>query len=237
LTLLANFALQKTLTDARDPLENTTGSYRAPYLPNFGIQADTEHADFDVHRIFHFSGTYDLPFGAGRQFGANAHGVEEVVLGDWSTNLIATAQDGQPFTVPCSVTTAAGSGCNALLVQGQNPYAGSSVAHFVNAAAFANPAAVTTAGQSDYSPLGGKPTQVSGPPFRRIDISFFKQFHFTERFYSEFRGELFNITNTPNFSNPASLNFSNATSFGQITATRDSPNDPREVQFALKLYW
>jgi hypothetical protein len=237
LTLLTNFAFQKTLTDARDPLEGTTGSYRAPFLPNFGIQADKEHADFDVKSIFHFSGTYDLPFGAGRTFGAHVHGIEQATLGGWSTNFIATAQDGQPFTVACSVTTAAGAGCNALLVPGQSPYANSSVAHFVNAAAFANPAAVTTVGQTDYSPLGGRSTQVAGPPFRRIDISFFKQFNFTERFYSEFRAELFNITNTANFANPSSLNFSNTTSFGQITATRDSPNDPREVQFALKIYW
>ncbi len=237
LTLLTNFAWQKTLTDARDPLEGTTGSYRAPFLPNFGIQADKEHADFDVKRIFHFSGTYELPFGAGRTFGAHAHGVEQATLGGWSTNFIATAQDGQPFTVACSVTTAAGAGCNALLVSGQSPYANRSVAHFVSAAAFANPAAVTAVGQSDYSPLGGRATQVSGPPFRRIDLAFFKRFDFTERFYSEFRAELFNITNTANFANPSSLNFSNTTSFGQITATRDSPNDPREVQFALKIYW
>jgi hypothetical protein len=237
LTLLTNFAWQKTLTDARDPLENTTGSYRAPFLPGFGIQADKEHADFDVRRIFHVSGTYDLPFGAGRTFGAHAHGVEQATLGGWSMNFIAAVQDGQPFTVTCSVTTAAGAGCNALLAAGQNPYAGSSVAHFVNAAAFANPAAVATVGQSDYSPLGGEATQVSGPPFRHLDLAFFKRFNFTERFYAEFRGELFNITNTANFANPSSLNFSNTTSFGQITATRDSPNDPREVQFALKIYW
>lgn len=237
LTLLTNFAWQKTLTDARDPLEGTTGAYRAPFLPGFGIQADKEHADFDVKRIFHFSGTYDLPFGKGRQFGANAHGMEQAVLGGWSTNFIASAQDGQPFTVACSITTAAGAGCNALLVHGQSPYANSSVAHFVNAAAFANPAVVTAVGQSDYSPLGGRATQVSGPPFRRIDLAFFKRFNLTERVYSEFRAELFNITNTANFANPSSLNFSNSTNFGQITATRDSPNDPREVQFALKIYW
>jgi len=237
LTLLANIAWQKTLTDARDPLENTTGSYRAPFLPNFGIQADTERADFDVRRIFHVSGTYDLPFGAERMFGAHAHGAEQAVLGGWSTNFIATIQDGQPLTVACSIITAAGAGCNALLVHGQNPYANSSVAHFVNAAAFANPPVVTTVGQDDYSPLGGGPTQVSGPPFHRLDLSFFKRFHFTERFYSEFRGELFNLTNTANFANPTSLNFSNTTNFGQITSTVDSPNDPREVQFAIKLYW
>jgi len=237
LSLLANFAWQKTISDARDALSNTTGSYRAPYLPNFGISADSELADFNVRRIVHVSGTYELPFGKGRQFAPNAHGAGQLLIGGWNMNFIGTVQDGQPFTVACSVTTAAGSGCNALRVAGQNPYANSSVAHFVNAAAFANPAAVTAIGQTDYTPLGGKATQVSGPPFRRVDMAFFKRIDITERFYSEFRAELFNITNTANFSNPASLNFSNLTNFGQITSTVDSPNDPREVQFALKIYW
>lgn len=237
LTLLTNFAWQKTLTDARDPLSGTTGFYRAPYLPNFGIHADRERADFDARRIFHLSGTYELPFGAGRMFAAHAHGIEQLALGGWSANFVAAVQDGRPFTVGCSVTTAAGMGCNALLVKGQNPYANSSVAHFVNAAAFANPTAVTTIGQSDYSPLGGGPTQVTGPAYRRLDMAFFKRIDFTERVYSEFRAELFNLTNTANFANPTALNFSNATNFGQITSTVDSPNDPREVQFALKLYW
>lgn len=237
LTLLTNFALQKTLTDARDPLSNDTGAYRAPFLPGFGIQADTERADFDVHRVFHMSGTYQLPFGAGRMLDSNAHGLEQALLGGWSTNFLATAQDGQPFTVPCSITTAAGMGCNALLVQGQNPYANSNVAHFINAAAFANPPVVATIGQGGYAPLGGGPTQVTGPSYRRIDMSFFKQINFTESVYAEFRAELFNITNTANFANPTTLNFSNVTNFGQVTSTVDSPDDPREVQFALKLYW
>lgn len=237
LTLLTNFAWQKTMTDARDPLEGTTGGYRAPYLPNFGIQADVEHADFDVRKVFHLSGTYDLPFGKGRMFVTQAEGIVQGLVGGWSMNFLGTAQDGQPFTVACSVTTAAGAGCNALLVAGQSPYAASNVNHFVNAAAFSNPPAVAAVGQTDYSPLGGRPTQVSGPPFRRIDIGVFKQIHFTERFYSEFRAESFNITNTANFANPSSLNFSNLANFGQITATRDSPNDPRQVQFALKFYW
>ena len=236
-TLLTNFVWQKTLTDARAPLENDIGSYRAPFLPGFGITGDKALADFDVRRIFHLSGTYDLPFGPGKAFGSSAHGFERAALAGWSTNFVATAQDGQPFTVPCAVTTAAGVGCNALLVHGVSPYAGSGVAHFVSAAAFANPAAAATIGQSDYTPLGGGPTQVTGPQYRRIDISFFKRFSLTERFYAEFRSEIFNITNTANFANPTSLTFSNTTSFGQITATRDSPNDPREVQFALKIYW
>jgi hypothetical protein len=237
LTFLANFALQKALTNARDPLEGDIGSYRGAFLPGFGIGRDLALADFNAHRVFHFSGTYELPFGVGKRFGSTAHGLNQVLLGGWSTNFIAIVQDGQPFTVACASTTAAGSGCNANLIPGINPYAGSSAAHFLNAAAFTTPASVTVVGQSDYSPLGGGPTQVSGPPFRRLDMSLFKRVTFTERTYAELRAEVFNVTNTANFANPGNLNYNNTTSFAQITSTRDSPNDPRQIQLGLKVYF
>jgi hypothetical protein len=237
ITFLTNFALQKDLTDAREPLEGDIGSYRAPYLPGFGIGRDLALADFNVHRVFHFSGTYELPYGVGKQFGGTANRLTQAVLGGWSTNFIVTAQDGQPLTVACAVTNAAGIGCNANLVPGVSPYAGSSVAHFLNAAAFATPPPVTTIGQSDISPLGGGPTQVTGPPFRRLDMSLFKQFHFPRQTYAEFRAEVFNVTNTPNFANPTTLLYTNTASFAQIVGTRDSPNDPREIQLAVKFYF
>ena len=47
----------------------------------------------------------------------------------------------------------------------------------------------------------------------------------------------FNLTNTPNFSNPSTLNYLNAVSFGKIASIRDNPNDARELQFGLKFYW
>ena len=238
LSLLANFTFAKILTNSRDPLEGAIGGYRAPYLPGFGIGQDYALADFDVRRSLHVSGTYELPFGPGRTFASQSHGLLAQVIGGWNVNWILTIQDGQPFTVGCPNATSTGFGCNALRITGQDPYAGShDVSHFVNAGAFANPSAVTRIGQSDVGPLGGSATQVTGPPFRRFDFSLFKQFKTSETTYLEFRVESFNLTNTPNFANPSSLNFLDTTSFGRITSTRDNPNDPRQVQFGLKFYW
>ena len=104
-----------------------------------------------------------------------------------------------------------------------------------------------TIGQSNYSPLGGAPAQAVGPGFHRMDLSFSKQFQTTERTHLEFRAEIFNITNHPNFNAPGfegngvvaipgSTDFKNA-AFGEIGSTRDAPNDPREIQFALKPYF
>ncbi|MBV9223381.1 MAG: TonB-dependent receptor, partial [Acidobacteriaceae bacterium] len=136
------------------------------------------------------------------------------------------------------IATAAGLGCNALLVPGQDVTAGPhNVDQWLNAAAFASPPVVTSVGQRDYSPLGGSPTQFYGPGFHRLDFSVFKTFPITERTRVEFRSEFFNLTNTPNFAAPAYLDYTNPTTFGKITSTRDGQNDQREIQFALKLYW
>lgn len=70
-----------------------------------------------------------------------------------------------------------------------------------------------------------------------MDLSLFKQFATSERTHLEFRAEFFNITNTPQFANPAFTDFTNTATFGQITSLRDGANDPRQVQFALKFYF
>lgn len=238
LSFLGNFTWQKIRSDAHDPLEGDIGGYRAPFLPGFGIQQDFGLADYDSPRILHFSGSYELPFGSGRKFASSAHGFVNQAIGGWSINWILTIQDGQPFTVGCATGTTTGFGCNALVVPGADIYGGShDVNHFVNAAAFSNPPVATRIGQTDITPLGGSNTQALGPPFRRLDFSLFKQFATTEHTHLEFRAEVFNLTNTPNFSNPSILNFLNTTTFGKITSTRDNPNDAREIQFGLKFYW
>jgi len=95
--------------------------------------------------------------------------------------------------------------------------------------------------------LGAKPGQVPGPGFHRMDFSLFKQFHITERFSTEFRAEFFNILNHPNFNAPnfggngvVAIGGSGDITdphFGEVGSTRDNPYDPRQIQFALKVYY
>ena len=70
-----------------------------------------------------------------------------------------------------------------------------------------------------------------------MDFSIFKRFSITERYQLEFRAESFNLTNTPAFANPSQTNFLDTNNFGRITSTRNNPNDARQIQFALKLYF
>ena len=63
----------------------------------------------------------------------------------------------------------------------------------------------------------------------------------------QFRAQFFNFSNHPNFNQPGfggngvvaiagSLDYTNA-AFGEIGATRNTPNDARRIQFALKFFF
>ncbi|HMF53423.1 MAG TPA: hypothetical protein VK593_03675, partial [Edaphobacter sp.] len=70
----------------------------------------------------------------------------------------------------------------------------------------------------------------------RVDLSLFRRITLVEQTKLELRTEAFNLTNTPNFSAPASgsLNFTSPATFAAITSTRDNS---RQLQFAAKIYW
>jgi hypothetical protein len=220
LSFLATYTLGNPRTNSGDFLggENI-GGLRAQGIAAWSLDNDIRRGGQYVKHALVFSGTYELP-GKGP------------ILGGWHANWLFMAYSGQAQTINCSRTTGATTGCYALLVG--DPYAGShNVEQFYNPAAFANPANVATIGQTDFSPLGGPGTQVTGPPWRQLDVGLAKQFTVSGR-QLEFRAEAFNLTNTPAFNLPGSLNFEDARNFAQITGQR---NNPRIVQLGLKFYW
>jgi len=148
-----------------------------------------------------------------------------------------------------------------VLVAGQSPKLGlhedsSGALHWIgNAAAFSQPCQLgnntpTPTGciaETGSAALGGRPGQIPGPGFHRLDFSLYKSIPFNERISVQFRADFFNILNHPNFNAP---NFSGngvngisnsgtftSSTFGEIGSTRDNPYDPRQIQFALKLYY
>jgi len=80
---------------------------------------------------------------------------------------------------------------------------------------------------------GTQRTICCGPGLEDWDFSVHKRITLTENTYLQFRGEIFNLFNHTNFSNPDG-HFSDGTgSFGRISQA----GDPRLVQFALKLFF
>ncbi len=269
LTFLFAYTWSKAMSDAGDLLNGgSQGGLRAYSVPGLGPKFDYAPADFDLRQVLHFSGGYELPFGKGKRY-LNTGGVTNAVLGGWSTNWIVTMQGGQPLNFGCNTGTTSGTNCNDIRVAGQSPKLGIKT-HIPagdtaprpfwinNAAAFNQPCQLGASGPIPDSPagcaplagaaaLGSKPGQTVGPGFHRLDFSAFKGFQLNERFSLQFRAEMFNILNHPNFNAPnfggngvvAIGGSGNITDphFGEVGSTRDAPYDPRQIQFALKLYY
>jgi hypothetical protein len=233
----ANYTYSENWTDGQT-IGGGNGYYRGNLVPGLGIKYDYARSQYDIPQVFHFSGGYALPIGKGHSFLGNSKGVADQLVSGWKTNFIVTLQDGYPFNIGCTAQTFASGtaqACDADVVPGVNRYAGPhNVNQWLNAAAFTNPPVATAIG--DNAALGGQHMQARGPGFHRLDLSIFKDFRTTERTHLEFRAEFFNLTNTPQFGNPSNTNFQ-STYFGQITGLVDGANDPREIQFALKLYF
>ncbi len=239
LNFLADYTYGTTHTDALDFFNlNNPQTYRAANLQTFGIRGDYQQADFAVRHLAHFSGGYDLPFGPGKQMLNEKGDPMGKALGGWSLNWVFTFASGQPMTIPCTIVTSAGLGCNALMVQGAKPDAGQhNVNQFWNPEAFYNPPATTSENQSNFAPLGGAGTQVYGPQLIRLDAALRRSIQINENVRVEFRAEVYNALNHPFFAQPSNLNFLNTTNFGQINSTADNPNDARAFQFAVKFYF
>ena len=261
LTFLLTYTWSKTLSDAGDLLNGgSSGGYRAPWVPGLGIPFDRGLADFDLRQVLHFSGGYQLPFGKGKAY-LNTGSLSNAVFGGWAVNWIATLQGGQPITLGCPQGTTSGTGCDDLKVAGQSQKLGFHTDTNGKLSWFGNPGAFTQPCELGVNPptpsgcvattgtnvLGGYNTITTGPGFHRFDFSTFKAFQLSDRFSMQFRAEFFNILNHPNFNAPGfggngvvaisnSTNF-NSSNFGEIGSTRDAPYDPRQIQFALKLYY
>jgi Carboxypeptidase regulatory-like domain/TonB dependent receptor len=221
LQFLLSYTLSEATTNAGDSLSGGgVGGLRAPDVVGWDLKNDIGLSGFHTKHALVFSGNYDIP-GSGP------------VLGGWRTDWVLSLYSGQPQTINCTPATGSGTGCYALVVG--DPYDGAgTVDQFFNPAAFANPAPVATIGQTDFSPLGGTRSQVIGPPLRQLDMGFAKQIQIGGARRFEIRGEAFNVTNTPAFALPGSLNFLDARNFASITGLR---NTPRQFQIGAKIYW
>jgi hypothetical protein len=257
LNFLATYTWSKVMTDAVDLLNGGhVGGYRASNVPGFGIHGDYGLGSADIRNVFHFSGSYELPVGKGKKFMSDAHGITNQLIGGWSTVWLATLQDGQPITINCPDSTATDVGCYVMRTGdpklGLHNVPGVGLSWIGNNQAFTEPCPLGAGGVPDTTVhpnnipcvplsglqvLGGPFTQIAGPGFHRLDFSLFKNFPITERIRMEFRSEFFNLTNHPNFSAPSDLNYGDGARFGQITSTRHPETNPRQIQFALKLYY
>ncbi len=193
--------------------------------------------DYDLPQTFIGSFDYMLPFGRGRHFLGDAHGVLNQLLGGWEFAGIVTLRSGQPFT-----PTISGDVANTGLANQHPDVLGKSVLpHQPNCWFYisANPAcAGLNAGSADTFAL--PPAQVRygtggrnilrADGLKEFDFTLMKTFAVTESKQIEFRSEFFNILNHPTFAIPSTA--INSSSGAQVSSTL---NTSRIIQLALKL--
>lgn len=208
-------------------------------------------SDFDRTHLFTISSVYELPFGKGRKYLSNPNGWVNQIIGGWSINNIFYAMSGEPFSIRSGVRTAnAGHESRAALVDLNavaqlQPSASPTVAgpvFFRDATAFAIP----EPGQNGM----GRNMFVASP-YWNLDVGITKFFPITERVKLQFRMEMFNALNHPNFDNPRDASVGSpsfrSSVFAQACCTTVAPpstqtiiqtgESARVIQFALKLQW
>jgi hypothetical protein len=169
-------------------------------------------AAFDARQRFVFNYVWALPFGKGR------------LREGWQLSGIYTVQTGTPIDVGLSYdnsnTGNSGSLDRPNCVSNPNVNAPHTVLDWFNTAAFAAPTPYT------FGNCGKN--VITAPGIQDVDVLLSKVFVPSERFRIQFRAEVFNIANHPNFDPPNST-YGNPL-IGQIA----SAGDARETQFALK---
>jgi hypothetical protein len=106
-------------------------------------------------------------------------------------------------------------------VSWREPNGQSTAAHFFNPAAFSMPAPFT------FGNVGRN--TVIGPGLFNLDLTMGKSIPINERLNLQFRGEVFNALNHPNYSVIGRI--INSNTFAQAL----SQLDPRELQFGVKV--
>ena len=274
LTLSAQYTFAKSFG-------NSTGSNEARTAGNpFSYDYDLGYNLFDVRHAFNLSALYDLPIGRNKHYMSGANGFAEGLLGNWQVGSIVSARSGFPveiyvtrpdilykdittgqpnsglyFTGPAVgrtvvINTPGGGSSRAFrrpdLVPGVNPFLSSG---YLNPAAFAVPLPGT------YGNL--ERSLIHGPGDWQADLTVQKTFPIHESINMEFRAELYNIFNHPNFANPpgtiaptafgasfqpgqalTSTTAGNGGAFGkfnQTLSTSVGTGANRQIQFALRL--
>src|ERR1700730_5856576 len=171
---------------------------------------------------------YELPYGRGKQFGSDSKGVVNSILGGWQLSGILTAKSGLPLSINPAQNNAGGFGFNQRpnIVAGVNPVPQNrSIDNWINPAAFAQPDPFTFGDSARFL------SSLRAPRYVNWDMGLQKWWNFTETMRLQFRFEMFNAFNHPNFFEPdTNLGDKN---FGRITSAYPA----RSLQFATKFYF
>jgi len=191
---------------------------------------------FDVRHVFNANAIYQLPFGPGKRY-LSQPGFWSKVAGSWEVTSMFLARTGFPINVTVDRSSSAVPDGNTTdqrpnLVPGVSliPPGGRTVNEWINPAAFSAPLPGT---------FGDAPRDVArGPGAWQMDFGVGKRMPISERVQLQFRAEVFNIFNHPQYGLPQADFSAGPGVFGNIITTLNTgpvgTGTPRQIQFVLK---
>jgi hypothetical protein len=170
---------------------------------------------------------YLLPFGKGKHFGSTLRGPANVLLGGWEIAGTSTFKKGVPLSINGNINPGStfGGNQNVNVIGDPNHVTHKGIDQWFNTDAFE---------QADAGSFGNAPrffSRLRAPGINNTDLSIAKWFDVTDSVRTQFRVEMFNALNHPNFA-PPNTTFG-ASGFGTIT----DASGARNIQLALKIYW
>jgi hypothetical protein len=230
-----SYTFSRTVDDSSgvNSQDYTDGS---PYVLDFyDRKADRGLSNFWAKHVFVGNWSYELPIAK------SMTGIGGMILKGWQVNSILTAQSGHPFEVRLGFNRSGNlNTVNYALHErpdlkpgySNNPILGGPDRYWdINAFAL-QPA-------NQRGNLGRN--TLIGPGLVNLDFSLAKSFPFDERHRLDFRAEVFNLPNRPNFSVPSGFTaFSSVSSGNPVIAPNwgvisTTVTTARQIQFGLKL--
>ncbi|MGC2162210.1 MAG: carboxypeptidase regulatory-like domain-containing protein [Silvibacterium sp.] len=221
-------------------LDNTEGTQSWAYVGNsspannYNLAAEKSVDAGDTPHSLVANYIYDLPVGRGKRIGSGMNHKTDAVLGGWEWSGIATAKSGIPLAFNGNDIPSYGGNPRPDIIGDPNTISHRSVHEWFNTGAFA---------YAPYGTFGTAPrydSTVRAPDYVDFDTAIMKNWSLGDVRRIQFRTELFNAFNHPQFYSPnTGYNGCDpnsgpcASSFGQISSTFPS----REIQFAGKFYW
>jgi len=211
----ANYTWGKTLGTG------TTNNWQAvsPVYTLRNLRAGYGPSVFDIRHAVNINGTYDLPFGKGKQF-ATRGGVVDKVVGGWTVGSIFKIQSGTPFLLQGGNQTFNDYGDGGVVLHGVTAaqlQSAVGVYHFIDSGTgkpsssvnFINPKYLTSATGGSANPAFITPNTspgtigqrifLHGPGYYSEDLSITKRIPIRESIHFTFQAEMLNAFNHPYF--------------------------------------
>jgi len=217
-------------------IDDNTGRWDVYSGQSFTIQdpddfnSDRAPSPIDINQVLTFNYSYELPFGNPRSSFTKA------MLAGWQISGITSISSGPPFTVRLGFNNSRNLN-NFQLADRPNLLPGFNSNNVISGGPdrYFNPNAFQLPAAGHYGTLGRN--TLRAPGIINFDLAMIKNLRFNDKLRLQFRTEVFNLFNHPNFALPVAVIYNDTSGVPSANAGRifQTSTPSRQVQFAVRL--